>query len=424
MPPVTFCHGPALVDVASRRSLAGCLRVLIPARTTKMDDGGLRPRSQWEWHRRLGDIQNSSGAWTCENARRHTPILTEPGSQARPDCRRITHKTAATFCSMAPRAPKAKGAARKKPPPNQGKKKAAAPPPKKGSAAKRAAGQPKLGARPMSALVSSLIPSYQTCGEAFPMRGVVRKTIALAGGECLIVVATNPGLFGTVMSTVQFNPTLGANAVREVHTIPVMAQTDTAGGPTSARAMKCSLVMTCTTPVLDRGGIVYRLHAQQRIKLPDSLSGPGWSGIAWELFSRGIQSHPDVRTGDLSEYGKPRELISNVVDQTRYHDFHEFLGTATVEEFWRVISCWSVAGVGSELEDRPMSTSIYVIYAPSGKPQSINFSCYASWYTRWALDTVPGQAMRAVPTAPAEVLNAMHRDSAVNAHTAATITTE
>lgn len=313
--------------------------------------------------------------------------------------------------------PKAKAAKGKK---NAGPKEM----PTRKTAAPKAAKPPKakgpgMGAAMFSGMNPTPIPAYQVCGQAFHLRGVVRKVYTIPVNNAVIIAATNLGSWGSVMSMTTFDPVSATGAVNQVYTIPVLSAADDAGGPTSTRAMKCSVVLTCVTPILDRGGQIYRLHAQQRVRLPAGHTPSGVSGVNWELFSQSLQSHPDVRPGDLADYGKPRELVCNVVDQTRYHDFDEFQGTGNADNFWTGFSVWT----GSTPTDRPMSTCFYVIYA-GAKAQTISFAAYAHFYTRWALDTVPGQAMKPIPTASTESLNALHKAAVVSAHATGTVTIE
>lgn len=275
--------------------------------------------------------------------------------------------------------------------------------------------QPTTG-RQLSGMNQSLIPAYMSTGDAFPIRGMARTNMLLGAGEQMLIACTNCGDSGTLVTIAKFSTPAGPVVLSQMN-VPLMALASTAGGPTSARPMKCSLVFTCNTPVLDRGGVIYRLHSQSRLAIGAAPSG--FSSAAWYAVGQTIAGHPDVRVGDLADYGHPRELICNVVDHTRYQDFTNFAGTATFDQFWQRIAVWPTS---VEL-DRPMSTSFYFIESPS-KAQSIGLVAYGQWYTRWPLDTVPGQAMRPVPTAPAEKLNAMHKAALVTAHTPHSVTVE
>jgi hypothetical protein len=59
-------------------------------------------------------------------------------------------------------------------------------------------------------------------------------------------------------------------------------------------------------------------------------------------------------------------------------------------------------------------SSIWVIMEAPSVAQAYTLQFSGSWYTRWPLDTVPGQSMRPVPTAPASAINAA-RDAAERA---------
>jgi hypothetical protein len=54
-----------------------------------------------------------------------------------------------------------------------------------------------------------------------------------------------------------------------------------------------------------------------------------------------------------------------------------------------------------------MSTTFFLFEQPATN-QTYNFTARGMWYTRWPLDTVPGQHHRHVPVASQGVVNAIH----------------
>lgn len=287
---------------------------------------------------------------------------------------------------------------------------AARPKPAKKKAARRKVTTRSHMGHIMSPIVPSLVPSLAFQGEAFPISGIVRLDLTVPDTDRVLIFVTNTGVSGTIMQRLQWNSSAGgATAIdaKQVYTIPTLTAGDTAGGPTSMRAMKCGLSVTCRTPMLERGGLVYVLNTSQRLRavaLPDADGAtPGLNRGQADGFFNGIVAHPHTRALDWSDFGKPRHMYGHVVDDPRYNDFDENKGTITNNNFFQHIAL----GGNSVPLDRPMSTIIIAIDRPS-KQQTALFTAMASFYSRWPLDTVAGQNQRKIPTTSHQTHNDIH----------------
>jgi len=248
----------------------------------------------------------------------------------------------------------------------------------------------------MSPHFNTLIPTLTHQGRAFPYTGVIRNDITQGVNDTILIAATNVGIAGTVFTVGIAN---GAAAPTfTAFTIPTISLADSAGGPTSARAMKFSLGLSCTTPLLSRGGRVSILNGQSRLRV--DLPPSTMTAVVWTAVLASIRGMPNTQVYDCSHFGETREMSGSVVDNITYEDFEEFVGTESIDEFWEHIAVWP----GSTRRDRPMSTS-WVVFSPPAFQQTYTVSVKASYYTRWGLATVPGQAQIDIPTAPAGIVN-------------------
>ncbi len=289
-------------------------------------------------------------------------------------------------------------------------KKAAAPPRRRNPT--RAL--PKLRATPshlLSPLTRGLVPTLAFQGEAFPYTGVIRQEITPATTNKLIVIATNTGVSGTCLMELRWDATATSTnliGVKNVYTIPTLALGDDAGGPTSLRAMKAGLTIVNRTPLLNRGGPVYTLNLNQRIR---AAKPPSTMTIADAdaLFAT-LSGHPDATSMDGVDFGKARHMYSHVVDDPAYNNFDQNRGTLTADEFFTHLAITS----GSGVTDRPMSTMVFLLDRCS-VAQTFQFSAHASFYSRWPLDTVPGQANRKIPHQTHAQHNKMHSEASQHA---------
>lgn len=244
------------------------------------------------------------------------------------------------------------------------------------------------------------IPTLLRSGQAFAYTGATRFQLPQAVGETILLIATNTGTSGSVVTVVRQVGAAVPTAIPPA-TISTLSSPDSAFGPTSSRAMKCGLSVTCDTPALTRGGRVTFMNGQSRVRM-DTV--PSTFGLTtFQFLVSTIQSYPTAQSFDATHFGDTREFTCNVVDQVRYTDFHEFAGALTYDEFMAHVAIWP----GASSKDRPMST-IWVVLSPPSDPQTYTICGTAAYYTRWPLSTVQGQTQKDVPVAPASVINHIH----------------
>jgi len=268
---------------------------------------------------------------------------------------------------------------------------------------------PRMG-NAMHAHSKMLIPTAIRTGDAFALSGIIRPAaLDVAIGDRKIIGVTNYGSAGSVMHITSVN---GINVLRYIYTIPLLAAADDAGGPTSARSMKAGLHLVNTSPVLNRCGRVYHLNGTARVLLPQVPSA--MSATQWGAFADTLIAMPGCTAYEGDAFGgSGKQFQCNVVDTLDYENFQVFDGTSTGDEFFSHIAVWP----SSLPQPRPMSTCWVVIESPA-LAQTYNPTASASFYTRWPLTSVPGQSMRAIPTADNQVINAMHQVSEVAANIA------
>lgn len=275
------------------------------------------------------------------------------------------------------------------------------------------ASKPKVKPRPRQARIghvlsphhSANVPTLLRTGHALPYSGMIRFDLDISPTQTFLFAITNNGVSGTVASFIRGELVAGAFVANGffAYTIPTLALADSAGGPTSARSMKIGVSLVNNTSKFNMGGRVFHLNCQQRIRLaapPSTMTGAQLSNAI-----NAIKAFPKCVGYSGPHFEESREFTGNVVDNTRYEDFDEFIGTQTVDEFWDHIAIWP--GGPTVPGDRPMST-IFLMFTPPAVTNTYTISVRASYYTRWALDTIPGQTMKPIPTADPATINAVH----------------
>lgn len=278
---------------------------------------------------------------------------------------------------------------------------------------RRGAQKPKSKAKPkkgensgtdefhMSPLHSANIPVALRSGQAFPFHGAIRTELTQAIGETIFIAATNPGSAGTVAIIGRQSGI--AAPTYSVATIPTLTLSDENGGPTSARAMKFGMSVTCNTPMLSRGTRVFHLNGQSRIRLD---SPPSTASLAvFQAIVNVITAMPTTVPYDNSHFGETKHFTSNVVDNVSYLDFGIFEGTLSPDQIFAHMAVWP--GIAAGLRDRPMSTN-WLVLAPPSSVQNYSIAMHGSYYTRWGLSTIQGQSQTDIPVAPIAVVNSMH----------------
>jgi hypothetical protein len=207
-----------------------------------------------------------------------------------------------------------------------------------------------------------------------------------------LLVVTNTGRSGTVAYIRR-----KAAGASSVHTVPLLAAADTAGGPTSGRAMKAGVTVVNNTADIKCGGRVYFLNCDSRVSLPAAPSA--LSDAQFDTVVNKLLAHPGCRSMSGKQLQRPTDFTSHVVDPVTYDTFGEWQGTETADSFGEHWAIWP----GADPYSRPMST-LFVIFDEPADDQDYTFSVRASYYNRWPLDTVGGQVMHPIPLTSPEAL--------------------
>jgi len=176
---------------------------------------------------------------------------------------------------------------------------------------------------------------------------------------------------------------------------------DRSGGCTSARAMKCGLSITNTTPGVEIGGRISYVDLPNRIRF---LANPAFGGVP--VFKNIIDSIDEIagnKNENAAEFSKTKNLYCHVVDHVRYMDFHEFRGADTMSEFFATMGIWP----DHHIHDRCLST-LFVMIHPTTKSQTYTITAQGSYYTRWPMRTMQGQSQIKVPVSTIANVNAIH----------------
>lgn len=265
--------------------------------------------------------------------------------------------------------------------------------------------QPGMG-HVLSPHHAGLVPTVLRTGSALPYNGMVRFDFEITPTQTYLFAITNNGSSGSVASFIRGEVVAGVFTVNGnfTYTIPTLALADSAGGPTSSRAMKAGVSVVNSTSKFNMGGRVFHMNSQQRVRLAAAPSA--FTGTNLTSLIDTIKGFPNCIGYSGPHFEESREFSCNVVDNTRYEDFDEFLGTLTLDEFWDHIGIWPTA-VGTKPADRPMSTC-FLIFTPPAVTNTYTISVRASYYTRWPLNTIPGQTMKPVPVADPKIINKIH----------------
>lgn len=173
----------------------------------------------------------------------------------------------------------------------------------------------------LSPLTTQLVPSLAFQGEAFPYTGLVRHEVNAPITNKVIFFATNVGTSATCLMELRWDANGAGTAlvgVKNVFTIPTLINADDTGGPTSMRPMKAGMTIVNRTQLLSRGGPVYTLNLNSRIR---AAKPPSTMTVAdAEALLSTLIAHPDCHSMDAVDFGKPRHMYSHVVDDPAYNN--------------------------------------------------------------------------------------------------------
>lgn len=245
----------------------------------------------------------------------------------------------------------------------------------------------------LSTRSAALVPALSHQGSAFPVKGMAEFEYVTGSTNRVIFAFTNTGVSGTIGYGYSWPKAGGTGVGTAVNnfTLPLLNTSGVAGGPTSMRAMRFGVDIICNTQLLSRGGALYTLNSDQRFVLGASPST--MTANQWNDFFNTIITHPKRHKLDYNDFTTPKHMYSHVVDEPRYNDFDENEGVLSVDTFFQHIALWS----GSSPLDRPMSTVVIAIETTSAA-QLLTLTSFGQFYTRWPLNSIPGQAQETIPT--------------------------
>jgi hypothetical protein len=246
------------------------------------------------------------------------------------------------------------------------------------------------------------VPSLASDGKALDYTGLASSDFQVDTVNQTLLIVTNIGNSGSVAYTVKVNADGQAiTGSPQVHTIPTLALSAKAGGPSATRAMKLSVsVVNCSNNYKVGGRVTY-INSSQR--LPPRMSS---ALTEYASILSGIKTSPYRKRINGKELMEPKQLIAYPVDNTEYSMFREFAGTLDVDGFLTHVCTGGDGQTTLDADVNPRSMSICAwVFEPASDVQDYSFTVRASYYSRWPLSSVPGQSMRPVPTAPAGIIN-------------------
>lgn len=257
----------------------------------------------------------------------------------------------------------------------------------------------------LNPMVPQLMPVLASDGKAFPLTGLASGDFTVGPDEKAILIVTNTGSSSNVGYFRKVNATTGAFIPGEGFdlNIPTLVTPDTGGGASAIRAMKLSCSVVNVTNALKRGGRVTYLNSSQR--LPPFLT----EDDPFSAIFQGVRDSPHRRriTGD--DLVTPKQLIGYPCDNSAYTTFTPHHGQTDATTF---LGHCLTASSAVPAAARPMSVIVWM-FEPPADVNDYSITVRASYYTRWPLTSVPGQAMRDIPHAPPALINS-HRDHAEN----------
>lgn len=268
---------------------------------------------------------------------------------------------------------------------------------RQGGKAPRARAQ-RLHADIFDPRVPAAVPTAVAEGKALPVSGIAfTNGFVPSMGNTTAIFASNTGRGGTVYCTID----AAAVPVLTIGTIPTLALSDTAGGPTSGRAMKFGLSVLNRTQRLNQGGGVHVLNFNQRMDFPAAPSA--MTQAQWGAVFTTVRAHPNTVAYNGDQFHQQRTFVAHPTSTPDYNSYGEWVGTQTADQFFEHLAVWA----GSTRDSRPMST-IAVIFDSPAIAQTYDLRARGHYYTRWPLSTILGQNMKHVPTADIKVVNSSH----------------
>lgn len=247
------------------------------------------------------------------------------------------------------------------------------------------------------------MPTPLPDGKALAIPGMIRTQLGHAVTDRCAYFFCPGGTSGTIASWWTVKPgTPGSTITTFTGTLPMLNLADDSGGPTSGRAIRGHMSLTCNTPLLDRGGRIYIASLDSRCALvaAPSLLTNAQAGA----FLDTIAAYPTTRAMDASDFAKARTFGTWVVNQKDYHDFSVWDGTLSADLHAATWAIWP----GGTPRPRPMAL-VCVIFEMPAKVQNYDMAFVASHYTRWPMYSALGVTMSDIPVADNKHVAAQHK---------------
>lgn len=238
------------------------------------------------------------------------------------------------------------------------------------------------------------VPTIASEGLAFPVSDKAAFSTTLETGRRRLIIMSNVGSSATIGLSVGVWATPGIATLDA----PMVAGTPA----TYMRSMKGSISIVNTTKRLDMGGNVYVGHFNQRLVTPNAPSL--MTEAEWNTLLDGIVSNPDTVAYSGAAFEHEHRWVSHPSNQVNYIDYNPYISTLTADQYAQRVFTY-----GTSFQ-RPMSIIAIVFEDPPIK-QTYSMAYEASWYARYPLTNLVSRAMTPVPTAGANVVNAL-RDMA------------
>jgi len=262
------------------------------------------------------------------------------------------------------------------------------------------------GGRILDAFHNTLpVPVEVTVGKAFNLATVARNPWSQVTTEWTLWAVTNLGDTNTCALRGAFNgATSTVVSMNTVSSTLASSASGTASAPTTGRAMKATVTINNVTAQLSMGGRIFVLNSDQRMALaaaPASMTYANWRAVADAIIE-----HPNTKSFSGADFKHGLSFSSHVVDYQQYLDFNNWRGAVGYEQYLDSTGVWP----GSTERAKPMSVVWVVVERPADQ-QEYEFSFNGQWYTRWPLNTIPGQQQAHIPTTSGTTVAAIHRSA-------------
>lgn len=262
----------------------------------------------------------------------------------------------------------------------------------------------------LSPLNPAVVPTTRCFGKSLPVSAVCHDELTMNVGNRVMYLINNNGVSATLMVKITAAGGVMTDPGKSTFMCEVLKASSTLGGPTSGRAMKAGVSIVNNTPVLDAGGRIYVLNADQRIALPDDVAA--LTLAEFNTLCDQVKQNPHRRILDGADFKSPKHFHTHVTDPVTYEQFDSWRGTLSVSDFGAYLSEYPGT---PDKEKRSMSTLI-VIMEPAAKQQDYTVTARGMWVTRWPLNSIGAFVSKDAPTAPLQTIDNAFKDGAATAN--------